>query len=54
MLIYFHMAGHSNYTKEAILLQAVGNAAATPRVAAQVTRSRTVSTMRGDWVEYSS
>ena len=47
MLIYFHTAGHSNYTKEAILLQAVVNAAATPRVAAQVTWSRTVSTRGG-------
>ena len=47
MLIYFHTAGHSNYTKEAILLQAVVNAAATPRVAAQVMWSRTVSTRGG-------
>ena len=47
MLIYCHTAGHSNYTKEAILLHAVVNAATTRCVAAKVTWSRTVDT-RGE------
>ena len=47
MLIYFHAAGHSNYTKEAIVLQALVKAAATPMVAAQLIWSRTVNTRGG-------
>ena len=47
MLIYFHSANHSNYAKEAIVLQAMVNAAATPRVAAQMTWSCVVNTTGG-------
>lgn len=47
LLIYFHAAGHSNYTKEAIMLQALVKASATPMVSAQLTWSRTVSIRGG-------
>lgn len=44
MLIYFQYARHSNYAKEAILLQAAVNATATPHVSVQITWSRVVNT----------
>lgn len=44
MLIYFVHAKHTNYSKEAILLQAAVNATATPHLAAQITWSRVVNT----------
>ena len=47
MLIYFQHAKHSNYAKEAILLQAAVNATATPHVASQITWSRTVNSKGG-------
>ena len=47
MLIYFHYGRHSNYAKEAILLQAQVSAIASPRVAQQITWSRVVSSTGG-------
>ena len=47
MLIYFQHARHTNYAKEAILLQGAVNATATPHLAAQITWSRTVNTRGG-------
>lgn len=45
MLLYYHTAGHKNYAKEAIYLQATRtvNAAATPKVAAQIMYSRFIN-----------
>ena len=47
MLIYFQHAWHTNYAKEAVLLQAAVNATATLPLAAHITWSRTVNTRGG-------
>lgn len=47
MLIYFQFGRHSNYAKEAIMLQAQVNASASPHVAAQITWSRVVNSRGG-------
>lgn len=47
MLIYFQHGKHSNYVKEAIMLQALVNATASQHLAAQITWSRVVNTKGG-------
>lgn len=43
LLLYFHAAGHKNYFKEAVCLQALVKAAATTRVAMQIKQSRFIN-----------
>ena len=47
ILIYFQHAWHTNYAKEAVLLQAAVSATATPPLAVHITWSRTVNTRGG-------
>ena len=47
MLLYFKYANHFNYQKEAFLLLASVNAAASPKIASQLKWSRTVNTRGG-------
>jgi hypothetical protein len=44
MLLYFHSAGQTNYAKEAVYLLGMVNAAANPKVAAQIMYSRFINT----------
>lgn len=47
LLLYFHHAGHKNYKLESFHLSSMVNAIASPRIAAQLTWSRTVNVRGG-------